>query len=112
MISREIIRGFIDSIILQVLKLKDNYGYQISQEIDNRTESQYIIKEATLYAAFKRLENKGFIRSYMGEVSHGGPRKYYQITKKGVNYLEEKIMEWDKTKVVIDLFLRKENLDE
>jgi len=108
LISREIIRGFIDSIILQVLIKEPNYGYQISQEIETITQGKYLVKEATLYASFKRLENKGYIESYMGSVTHGRARKYYRITNIGKIYLEEKIIEWDKTKKIIDLFLRKE----
>ncbi len=108
LISREVIRGFIDSIILQVLLNKDNYGYQISQEIEEKTKGDYSIKEATLYASFKRLETKSLIKSYMGKVTHGRERKYYHITNLGKEFLKEKKLEWDKTKKVVDLFLRED----
>lgn len=108
LISSEVIRGFIDSIILQVLMAQDNYGYQISQEIEIKTMGSYVIKEATLYASFKRLETKGLIKGYMGEITHGGKRKYFSITELGKAYLIEKMIEWDKTKEIIDLFLKRE----
>lgn len=106
MISSEIIRGFIDCIILKVLSTNDNYGYQIFQEIENKTKGKYVIKEATLYAAFKRLETKNYIKSYMGTITHGRKRKYYQITDLGLKFLNEKMIEWKNTKEVIDLFLK------
>jgi len=107
LISSEVIRGFIDSIILQVLNVEDNYGYQISQEIEMKTKGTYVIKEATLYASFKRLETKGFISSYMGEITHGRERKYYHLTDLGNQYLTEKKDEWAESKKMIDLFLTK-----
>ena len=37
---------------------KDTYGYEISNEIVTRTNNQFEIKEATLYAVFQRLVKK------------------------------------------------------
>lgn len=105
MISSEIIRGLIDCIILRVIRDQDNYGYQIFQEVEKITQGKYVIKEATMYAALKRLEEKNYIISYMGTITHGRDRKYYQITKLGKVYLESKIIEWRHTKEIIDLFL-------
>ena len=45
----------------------DNYGYEINKTIRLRTGGQYDFKEATLYTAFKRLEQSGLITSYWGE---------------------------------------------
>ncbi|MDF2701032.1 MAG: PadR family transcriptional regulator [Haloplasmataceae bacterium] len=105
MVSSEIIRGFIDTIILDVLKDKDDYGYEISKEIETRTKGLFVMKEATLYAAFKRLETKNWVVSYLGDESFGRQRKYYQITKNGLMYLKEKKEEWEESKVIIDIFL-------
>lgn len=105
MVSSEVIRGFIDSIILDVLNKQDNYGYEISKEIESRTKQKFIMKEATLYAAFKRLERKEFVTSYFGSQSLGRQRKYYHITSLGRFYLHEKKIEWKQSKDIIDIFL-------
>ena len=105
MISSDIIRGHLDFIILRLIYEKDRYGYEISKEIRLRTNDQFQIKEASLYAVFQRLEKKEIIESYFGDISHGGKRRYYRITALGRAYLKEKVAEWKETKELIDIFM-------
>ncbi|MDP4193367.1 MAG: PadR family transcriptional regulator, partial [Bacteroidota bacterium] len=69
MINSDAIRGHLDAIILRLISEKDRYGYEISKEISSRTNDEFQIKEATLYAVFQRLEKKQLIESYLGDVS-------------------------------------------
>ncbi|MFA9466620.1 MAG: PadR family transcriptional regulator [Velocimicrobium sp.] len=55
LISSNIIRGHLDTIILRLIYEKDCYGYEISNEIISRTNNEFKIKEATLYAVLQRL---------------------------------------------------------
>jgi PadR family transcriptional regulator PadR len=66
MISSDIIRGYIDTMILYLLLNEPSYGYEISKKIKELTDEKYIMKETTLYSAFKRMEANGYIESYMG----------------------------------------------
>lgn len=50
------LKGTIDLLILSTLALADNYGYEISKEIKDRTEGMFEIQEASLYLSLKRLE--------------------------------------------------------
>ncbi|TSB47310.1 PadR family transcriptional regulator [Alkalicoccobacillus porphyridii] len=109
MIRSDMLRGHVDSIILRLVYEKDRYGYEISKEISQRTEGNFEIKEATLYAVFQRLEKKELISSYFGEQSQGGRRKYYTITTLGKAYLRETIKEWNEMKEIMNLFM--EGLD-
>ena len=67
MISSDVIRGYNDTIILYLLLDGPSYGYDISKKIREITNRKYIIKETTLYSAFTRLENNGYIESFYGE---------------------------------------------
>lgn len=109
MISSDVIRGHLDSIILRLILEKDRYGYEISKEISSRTSNRFHIKEATLYAVFQRLQKKGLISSYEGDISLGSKRRYYSITPLGRAFFKEEIEEWRKTKEIIDIFM---NLEE
>ena len=108
MISSDIIRGHLDAIILKLIIEKDRYGYEISKEISSRTNNQFEIKEATLYAVFQRLEKNEYIVSYSGQITHGRKRKYYKVTALGREYFEEKASEWKITKEIINLFMEDE----
>lgn len=105
MLNSDVIRGHLDAIILRLIYEKDRYGYEISKEIASRTDDEFLIKEATLYAVFQRLEKKELLQSYLGDVSFGGKRRYYRITNLGKAYLREEINDWRKTKEIIDIFM-------
>jgi PadR family transcriptional regulator PadR len=108
MISSDAIRGYNDTFILSVLQEGESYGYAISKRIAEISESNYSIKETTLYSAFNRLEKNGFIESFPGQVTHGKKRTYYRITASGKEYLKEKIAEWHLTKKVVECFIKEE----
>jgi len=108
LISSDVIRGYNDTIILYLLLDGPSYGYDISKKIREITNEKYIIKETTLYSAFTRLENNGYIESFYGEVSFGTRRTYYRITNKGVDYYKSKCEEWKVTKEVISKFIKED----
>ena len=58
-ITADIIRGHTETIILANLMEHDSYGYQINKDILRKTDNRYELKEATLYTAFRRLEQAG-----------------------------------------------------
>jgi PadR family transcriptional regulator PadR len=105
LISSDIIRGHLDAIILRLISEKDRYGYEISKEIASRTNDEFQIKEATLYAVFQRLEKKELIASYLGSVTFGGRRRYYHITGPGKAFLKEEIENWHSAREIIDIFM-------
>jgi len=111
LISSDVIRGYNDTIILSLLLEGDSYGYEISKNIRVITEEQYIMKETTLYSAFTRLENNGYIESYYGEETQGKRRTYFKITPAGIAYYKEKCAEWDLTKNVINKFIKEMNIN-
>lgn len=104
-ISKDIIRGHIDVIILSLIRDKDMYGYEVYKEVITRTASLYELKEPSLYSAFRRLEAAGYIRSYWGEESLGARRKYYSITEVGREYFICSRSEWKKIKSVLDMLI-------
>ncbi|MGO4890468.1 PadR family transcriptional regulator [Anaerobacillus sp. MEB173] len=101
-ISTDLIRGHTDTIILNVLRHGDSYGYQIYKTIIEMSENQYELKEATLYTAFRRLEKEGYIVSYWGDETQGGRRKYYRLTEDGLDRYEQYKKEWHFAKGVLN----------
>lgn len=104
-ISSDLLRGHTDTIILAQLARGDNYGYEINKNIQQLTNEEYGLKEATLYTAFKRLEQGGLIRSYWGEEGAGARRRYYAITEEGRIQLEERRQEWMHTRNLLDALI-------
>ena len=100
-IASDMIRGHTDTIILAQLMSGDSYGYKINRSIQERTGGQYELKEATLYTAFRRLEQLGFISSYWGDENTGARRRYYSITPAGVEQYYRLAAEWEQSKLLI-----------
>lgn len=107
-ITSDLIRGHTDTIILGSLIRGDSYGYKINKGILQSTNNQYELKEATLYTAFRRLEDAGFIRSYWGNEETGARRRYYSITNTGVDEYYRQRDEWNSAKALIDKLVNKE----
>lgn len=101
-ITSDLIRGNTDTIILARLHDHDSYGYEINKTIQDKTQNCYELKEATLYSAFRRLENAGLITSYWGDQNTGARRRYYSITQLGKIAYEKYVSDWREAKQVID----------
>ena len=104
-IAGDLIRGHTDAIILARLIRTDSYGYEINKIISTLSSGRFELKEATLYTAFKRLEDSGFIASYWGNSGAGARRRYYTITPSGRLECMRLLDEWKETKEIMDKLL-------
>ena len=101
-IASDIIRGHTDTIILAHLSRGDSYGYEINKSIQKHTQGLYELKEATLYTAFRRLEENGCITSYWGNEKTGARRRYYSLTSTGQQTYIALVEEWGNARELID----------
>lgn len=108
MISSDIIRGYVDVLVLDSVMDQPSYGYAISKWIEERSGGLYAIKETTLYSAMRRLEESGALESFAGTETHGKARTYYRITPAGRELYRTKCAEWHVTVEVIGRFVREE----
>lgn len=82
-------RGILDVCVLTAIKNEDSYGYKIIKDVKPYIE----ITESTLYTILKRLETAKMLT--VRSVEHEDRlRKYYSITKLGLNRIEEFKNEW------------------
>lgn len=104
-INRDMIKGFINPVVLSVVSRGDTYGYEIAKYVNDQTNGALDLKEGTLYPSLRRLEAEGFIESYWGTEAGGPRRRYYRITTSGLAELKSAKDGWRKDKRVIGLFL-------
>lgn len=107
-IAGDLIRGHTDAIILARLLKGDSYGYEINKTISSLSGGRFELKEATLYTAFRRLEEQGCIASYWGDSGSGARRRYYAITPAGREACARLLAEWSETKEIMDQLLNTE----
>lgn len=104
-LTADILRGYTDTIILRQLAEADSYGYQINKQVSQISGGVFELKEATLYTAFRRLEQAGLIRSYWGDEQSGARRRYYSLTAAGAEKLAADCIAWQETRLLIDQLL-------
>lgn len=93
--ERQMKKGVLDMLVLKLLESEAKYGYQMIQEIRDRSEEIFMLKDGTLYPILYRLEEDGMIRSKWSEaVGKQVPRKYYEITETGRNALKSIEQTW------------------
>ena len=96
-ISADMLRGYTDTILLRRLAEADSYGYRLNKQIAELSEGNLELKEATLYTAFRRLEEAGLIQAYWGDEATGARRRYYTLTPAGQQRLLEDAANWKET---------------
>lgn len=105
-ISREILKGHIDTLILSLLHQRDMYGYELAKIVREKSEEQFELKRRDSLFVFKEIGKNNWISSYWGdEQGPGGRRKYYKVTSLGTQNFEAKRLEWQFVKKMMDSFL-------
>jgi DNA-binding PadR family transcriptional regulator len=107
--AADLLRGHTETIVLGVLSRGESYGFEIFKTIRDATGGAYEIKEATLYASYRRLLKDGLVEAYWGDETQGGRRKYYRITDAGQAVYRDNVRAWVATRGIIDSLL---DLDE
>jgi DNA-binding PadR family transcriptional regulator len=77
------------SILLAVLQIEDAYAVPIRGLLEERTGRP--VARGALYTALERLEQKGCLRSRMGDPTDdrgGKPRRYFSLTPAGLKALK------------------------
>ena len=97
-------RGMLDVCVLAAIKNEDSYGYQIIKDL----APDIVLSESTLYTILKRLESAQMLTVY--SVEHGGRlRKYYHITERGRERIEEFKREWREVMAMYQFVTREES---
>lgn len=93
--ERQMKKGVLDMLVLQLLMEKKKYGYQLIMELREKSRDIFCLKEGTLYPILYRLEDEGLVESRWSEAAHKQiPRKYYLMTDKGRQTLQEMRQNW------------------
>ena len=84
-------KGTLEYCILLLLKKEPAYTSDIIQKLQ---EAKLIVVEGTLYPLLTRLKNSELLSYQWIESTQGPPRKYYQLTPKGEEFLGELETYW------------------
>ena len=97
-------KGTLTFIILNILRDKEYYGYELIEQIRNNTEID--VAEGTLYPLMNRLKTEELVDSKWVEQETGIPRKYYVLTETGTETLDHMNGYWKDLEKSIKKILR------
>jgi PadR family transcriptional regulator, regulatory protein PadR len=84
-------KGILEYCILLILSRSSCYASDIIKEL---REVKLIIVEGTLYPLLTRQKNAGLLSYRWEESQQGPPRKYYELTETGRDYLRDLDQSW------------------
>ncbi len=90
--------------ILLVLSKGPNYGYRIIQCLGRMFGGYWKPKAGTIYPALERLSDESLLLSRVEHREDTHDRRYYTITEKGQEQLNEAVMRWSKVIEHIELY--------
>lgn len=91
-IKAQMRKGILEYCILSILDKNSCYASDIIKELK---EAKIIVVEGTLYPLLTRQKNAGLLSYRWEESNQGPPRKYYNLTEKGKEYLIELDNSWE-----------------
>ena len=93
-IDKSLLSGNTAMLLLKLLENKDMYGYEMIEELSEKSKNVFELKAGTLYPLLHTLEKKKYVSSYDVQSESGRARRYYNITPNGKKHLHEKEKEW------------------
>jgi PadR family transcriptional regulator PadR len=97
-------KGILEYCILSVLSRNSCYASDIIKELK---EARVIVVEGTLYPLLTRQKNAGLLSYRWEESQQGPPRKYYELTPEGKEYLADLDKSWDELVESVNLIRRR-----
>jgi len=97
-------KGILEYCILSILSRNSCYASDIIKELK---EAKVIVVEGTLYPLLTRQKNSGLLSYRWEESQQGPPRKYYELTPDGRDYLKDLDNSWDELVESVNLIRKK-----
>ena len=105
--SSQILKGILEGCLLSIIAKGETYGYEMTEKL-----SAYgftMVSEGSIYPLLLRMKKEGLVITNQRKVPSGGPkRKYYSITVKGEEELEEFKRKWSAISDSVNHLLGKE----
>jgi len=92
-------KGILEYCILLILKRRKAYANDIIQLLQ---KARLIVVEGTLYPLLTRLKNMDLLTYQWIESNQGPPRKYYELTSNGEQFLSELEQAWSEVAETIN----------
>jgi PadR family transcriptional regulator PadR len=84
-------KGVLEMCVMAAIEGQEAYASDILERLK---QAHLIVVEGTLYPILTRLKNEGFLSYRWEESLSGPPRKYFNLTPAGLDFLKELKTGW------------------
>jgi PadR family transcriptional regulator, regulatory protein PadR len=102
----DVLQGTLDLLVLKALSLQAMHGWGIAQRIQQISKDVLQVNPGSLYPAFERLQDRGWIVSEWGVTENNRRAKYYRLTAAGRKQLGVETDSWRRFVTAVDSILR------
>jgi PadR family transcriptional regulator len=100
--GKDLVAASATPLVLAILAEGDSYGYAILKRVAELSGGELRWTDGMLYPVLHRLERLGYVQARWGRSETGRRRRYYRLTARGRDQLEEQRRQWQ----VVDAALR------
>jgi PadR family transcriptional regulator PadR len=96
---------FLEPCLLLLLRRQPSYGYSLLDELGRFGFTSGTVDASVVYRVLREMEGQGWVRSGWEVGGAGPPRRVYQMTPAGAEYLAWWIDDLKRTRDQIDRFV-------
>ncbi len=94
LLTKELLPGTLDMLILKTLSLGPQHGYGVLRRIEQTSKGLITLEQGSLYPALYRLEHRGLIAASWGTSENGRRARFYRLTVAGTRRLAKETVRW------------------
>lgn len=99
-------KGSLEMILLCLIGRGETYGYEILTELNHSASVLGYAREGTVYPILYRLQEAGLIQCRLASAgTKGGAKKFYSLTPRGTEVLQELIAFWSSYEHCVNGFI-------
>lgn len=109
-INKELLKGSMKTVVLQMLKRKTMHGYELLATIKDMSGGKLEVTEGTLYPLLHSLEQDGFVEAVWEKGAGQRKRRVYEITKQGRKLLKDRTQELNEFMAVMGALIARRDV--
>lgn len=104
--TTQMMKGILDGCLLAIIKNKEVYGYELAEKLGEYGFKNF--SEGTIYPLLLRMQKEQLVTSTLRKSTAGPKRKYYSLTDKGEEELENFTERWNQLQCNVNNVLNHE----
>lgn len=99
-LATQLRKGVIEYCVLALLKERSRYGGELVQLLSSH--DGLLVSEGTIYPLLSRMRGDGLVETEWRETAGGSPRRYYSLTRSGLQAVTDFHREWLRFRATVD----------